>query len=130
MDPVDVGWKADEKTRVESSDALVGLVERLHRDSVRAEPMLVEIVRPSGDSLTIGVGRERTVLTFVRGDGDPPYLASVGPEHSDEVVHFFYYGSWSEFPLRNLISWQRAIQAVRHFAQTGGLDENVQWEEA
>lgn len=127
-----VKWGKSESTSVvESIEELEALLDRLHLDAAKGEPILVTVERvQDGDSLTIGVGREMSVLNFVSSDGDPPYFISRGDNNDDDqTVHFYFMGSWSEFPLKNTVPLERARAAIRHFWKTGVRDPTIGWEE-
>jgi hypothetical protein len=52
-------------------------------------------------------------------------VASVEP-----VVVFFVEGDhWTEFPRREAIPWESALDAARRFLEIGKLPENVDWQE-
>ncbi len=121
---------ANSEMHVGTIDEMDALLDTLHDDAVRTEPMLVSVeLMPSGDSLSIGLGRDVSVLNYVAGTGDPPYFTSSGGPRGDATVHFFYMGEWSEYLLENAVPVGVARQAIRHFWATGKLDPNVAWEE-
>lgn len=84
----------------------------------------------SGDSLSIGLGRSAAVLSYVRGDKEPPYHISVGGSELTGVISFSFGGELSEFPLRSAVPLSHAFVAMRHFCETGERSTDVEWEEA
>ena len=121
----------------EKPEVAIGTVEELDRllDQLQQEnipsPVLVTVELPSsGDSLSIGLGRNESVLNFVSGSGNPPYWSSVGEHEEEEAVSFNFMGELSEIPLRHLIPLDLARQAVRDFVSTGKLSQKVKWEES
>lgn len=103
------------------------LLRRLHSKSER--PMLVDVVDGADDVLTIGVGRELSVLTFMRGSGDPPYLTSSGDgTPSAETLWFDYDGAETEFDATSLIPLDLALLVVADFLGGAGL-ARVSWRE-
>lgn len=79
-----LSWSNDPE-RVASVGDVLSRLRALHAEFMLTEPTLVSITRENGDSLTIGLGRDLSVLTFMRGDATPPYLTSIDPtRHSDD----------------------------------------------
>jgi hypothetical protein len=106
------------------------ILDELHANSVGSDPQLVTVqLNDTGDSLAIGLGRDRSVLNYVSGSNDPPYFTSIGELEVDEPIAFRFGGEWSEFPMRSSIPTQVARQAMRHFCATGKLSSIVQWEQ-
>ena len=127
---IKITWN-DHEDQVGSIDELDRALDDIHTRLRCAEPELVTVERPNGDSLSIGLGREDiSVMNYVGVDQDPPYFTSSGGSDVDEAIAFRFGGEWSEFPLRNGIPIQRARAAMRHFCETGQLSEEVIWEEA
>ncbi len=128
MGAIAVSWEAeDERLVVEDVVELRLLLEQLGGGP---KPLLVELTRPNGDSLSIGLGRETSVLSFVQDSDDPPYFVSMGGKgSSSDPVHFFLYGTWSEFPPECFIPVHLALDAAIVFAETGELDKTVDWDE-
>ena len=107
-----IRWEASEQ-KVGSIDEMDRLLDELH---TRGEPILAAVeLKPSGDSLTIGLGREASVLNFVSGSGNPPYFTSRGSAERDDVVWFSFMGDLSEFPMHQTVPVSAARQAMRHF---------------
>ena len=102
---------------VASLDDVECLLDGVHRETFRGEAQLVTVERQSGgDSLTIGLGRDISILSYIPGDNNPPYLLSVGELQGDEVMVFRFMGDWSEFPLKNGLPIAVARAAMRHAA--------------
>jgi hypothetical protein len=93
-------------------------------------PTLVTVeVSDSSNSLSIGLGAEISVLSFVKGDKAPPYLTSRGNISGDGSLEFFYGGEVSEFDLNNGVPTSVARQVMRYFLETGKLSPLLEWEE-
>ncbi len=109
---------------------LDALLDEVHARATQDEPVLALVeLQPSTDTLSIGLGRDVSVLNYVAGSGDPPYFTSSGGPDSEETVHYRYMGDWSEYPTKNTIPMAAARRAMRHFWLTGELDPSVAWEE-
>lgn len=125
-----IRWDSSHETTVHTIEDLDLVLDQLQKGSTAA-PILATVELPSsGDSLSIGLGREESVLNFVSGSGDPPYWSSVGKYEEEDAVIFNIMGEFSEIPLRHLIPMDAARQVVRDFAQTGKLSDKVTWEES
>lgn len=128
-DMTKVSWD-DAERPINSINELEALLDDIHGEAIRRRPCLASIeLSPTGASLSIGLGREVSILNYVSGTGNPPYFSSSGGLSADEAVHFYFMGDWSEYPLRNTIPVEVARRAVRYFYQTGQLDPAVTWEE-
>lgn len=116
---------------IRSREQLDDALDEIERHARANEPLIVDLISPLGASLRIGLGRQRSVLTFDSGSGMPPYLESSGDEtntNSDSIV-FYYGGHWTEFPASALIPKEAAREAMKSFFQTGERPNNVSWEE-
>jgi hypothetical protein len=123
-------WDRDRVREVNSLADLDALLDEIAAASERDEkPRLVSVSLSDGTSLALGLGRRESILHFVSASADPPYFTSRGEDpRDDEVVHFFFQDSWTEFPVKNLIPLARAREAVRLFAKDGRRPQNVEWE--
>jgi len=108
---------------------LDGVLDDLQERFKGEDGQMVEVVSPEGDSLAIGLGKSKSVLSYVSRTGDPPYYVSVGTGREDETISFLFSGEFSEFSGRNTISLEAARAAVRAFVQTGELSPLMSWEE-
>lgn len=127
--PFIVTW-LDETSRPGDVQAVDSLLDRLHAEFQHSRPTLVTIQRaPSGDLLTIGLGRRISVLNFVSGHLEPPYYVAVGSGRRSTSIEFYCSNQWSEFPGRQTVSLTAARNAVREFCERGIRSPKVAWEE-
>lgn len=106
------------------------LLDRLHEQHRNSGPTLVTVERAdNGDSLSIGLGAELSVLNYVRGDKNPPYYTSSGGDDTEDVISFMFGGEWSEYPRRAAVPISVARAAMMRFCETGELSRDVMWEE-
>jgi hypothetical protein len=110
---------------VDSTDAAVGVFRRIDETG---EPVLVTFNVPGRGSLSVGAGKAQTVMCF-QASADPPYWTSVGDEEADGVDHWFYGGSYSEFPGRSLIPKFMVDLAIAEFIETLDRPSSINWEE-
>lgn len=70
-------WGADDDEVAEGLDVagVDALLDRLEEQG-KARPFLVDLSDDDGNLLTVGVGAPVTVLAFMEGSQDPPYLTS------------------------------------------------------
>jgi len=123
------GAGANERVEITATDELDRALDELSREAEEGQPILVDLGVPERGHLSIGLGRARTVLSFVPWNQEPPYLASRGgsPEGGDLV--FFFDGHWTDFPPEASVSLSDGRAAMRIFLSTGELDPRIQWEE-
>ncbi len=116
--------------RLGSPEAVNQLLDVLHAQCEAQERQLVAVQRgDSGDSLSIGLGAGVSVLSFIRGDNEPPYYLSVGNGDHPGPMCFMFGGDLSEYPPHNLVSVASARAAITYFCQTGGMSADLNWEE-
>lgn len=68
-----------------------------------------------GDQMTIGLGRDVSVVSFTRGCGEPPYWMLGGAGTSG--VLFYYFGTWTEFEGGFVVPMEAARAAVARFVE-------------
>ena len=122
-----VEWEGQRRV-VADLDELDDLLDHIHASTVAA-PVLVSVIRADGESLTIGLGRELSVLSHVPADMNPPYRASAGDVEGDELVSYSFQGSYSEFPMTDCVPLADARFALREFAANGTLSARIRWHE-
>jgi Immunity protein Imm1 len=112
-------------------DSLKALDQRLDELAApaKAKPFMAELISPEGNSLALGLGREKSVMSWVSASQDPPYFASKGHVDAEGTIVFYYRGDWSEFPCWSAVPTSTARQAMREFFNTRALPSGVAWEE-
>jgi hypothetical protein len=123
-----VSWDQHEE-RLASIDEVEDLLDRLHDRFKNGDPTLVSIALATRDSLSIGLGRDASVLNHVREDRNPPYYISTGGGGETEGIWFRFGGEWSEYPTRNAVPISVARAVMRQFCKTGKLPQSIEWEE-
>ncbi|WJK42639.1 Imm1 family immunity protein [Solwaraspora sp. WMMA2056] len=115
---------------VVSGDELRGRLIELDRHAA-ARPFIVDVTIDSGDTISVALGREVSVLNFTSASKKPPYFASEGrlPGSRFGVVRFEYFGSMTEFPEWQAVSRNDALEAVCRFVAAGVLPDNILWSE-
>jgi hypothetical protein len=126
--PARVVWAEGEAAEIQSAEELDTLLDALHAQAA-SEPFIAEVVLASGESLSVGLGSERTVLNWVSSTGEPPYFGSQGDPNATGVVVFRYFGSLSEFPGTSAIPVETGRRAVREFLVAGHRPETFAWAE-
>ena len=122
------GRRAEVATAAELDEALFQ-ADAEARD--RRAPQGVELTGPAtAGRLSVVVGSDRSFVSHVPADGDPPYMASVGNEDEDRPFTFYVHGHHhTEVAWRNSVTPAEAFAAARHFVLTGELDPRLRWEE-
>ena len=125
-------WGNGGREFIDSVGQLDALLDRIDSEARSdGRPQEVQLSAPEGDG-TLGVvlGHERSVLSYVPADGNPPYLTSVGDEDEDRPFTFYAFGNHhSESHWRHTIRADVARQAARTFLLTQSLDSRVRWAE-
>lgn len=102
-------------------------------DEARTNNILSAIIleAENGNSITMVLGGEETVLGFDYGHLDPPYYASKGESDKDEplLTCFLTFAHHTEFPRRYVIPYADGVKAVAEFLDSGGLPTCIVWEE-
>ena len=123
-------WQAGTTRPIPSVHALDTLLDELVRECDAGSPLLVDVTRANGDTLTIGLGYPNIYLTYNQASGLPPYLASLAETVRGGIVVFYYFGHWTEVPAQHLVPAASARNAVREFARTGELSDELCWVES
>jgi len=116
------------------------LVQRLNEIRDRYSPMAgcpfsVDLVKDNGslstapeyaERLSIGLGNGEWMIVYNPGLDQGPFLYSLGDEHLEGTVPFFY-GQWSELSRKYLIPKDDALEAVRVWFEEGVLSDAIRW---
>jgi Immunity protein Imm1 len=104
------------------------LLERLHGIAAEAgeTPPLVELFQPDGSSLAVGLGRDHSVVSYIRSVNEPDAV-SQGTLGRDDSPLFYYHGAPSEFAPGTAVSVSEAIDAMLSFYRTGERPDNIDW---
>jgi hypothetical protein len=101
--------------------------ERIARLDAR-EHTIVTLAGDDGEAhLTIGGGGGRYVVYAMRDNMSFDNLVDTarGPALERVVAG----GQEGEYPARQVVSLEKAVEAAREYAETGGLSSALQWEE-
>lgn len=118
-----------ERRPVESRAHLDELLAYLDAEGRAGEPFIAMLVHPRHGTLGIGLGSDRSIATFERADGEPPYLISRGDETAGPDPVFYVEGEWSEFPAAAAIPSALARQAMGEFLERGSAPTSLAWTE-
>lgn len=91
----------------------------------RGKPVIVEIINEKGDSLSIGLGGNESLLHLVSSNG--PYWVSTGNARAKGTAVFYLDGQWTEIRRKQLVPIAEAREAVRHWYLTGSLSPALRW---
>ena len=97
----------------------------------QGRPNIIFVVTANGNSLSLVVGANDTVLCFNYGHQDPPYYVSLGEVKTDEPVLTAYVtmNHHTEFLRRNVVSLESGRNAAREFLESSDLPGRITWEE-
>jgi hypothetical protein len=123
-------WGEHHERTISSLAELDQTLDAIHAEFAPAKMgMLAELYAEDGSSLTMGLGRDQTVVTYAGPDGMPPYYLSEGDPLETGLVRFHISNQDSEFPRSALVSASRAREAMRTFFRTGRLPPEIKWNE-
>jgi hypothetical protein len=130
-------WEREEQW-VRTTEELQAALERL-ASSAKKRPFIVELFGESGASISIGLGRDISVVNVASAGGNPPYWQSVRKENESryremslsgddgEPIVFYYGGQWSEFPPTSGVPTVDALRAMQEFFRKEELPDHIQW---
>lgn len=128
-EPTTLSWGDDEKAPIRSVQELDERLDALDRQAEASQPFIAELVRPDGAVLSLGVGREYSVLNY-SASPDPPYYTSHSADGGEAAtVVFYYYGHESEFPGDAAVPMSDAREAARRFFVDGQRPDNLDWQQ-
>lgn len=116
-------WIEDERRPVASAEALqevFGDVRAL------AEPTMLFMEHANGRTLVLGLGAERSVLTFVEADGTS--FHSLGDKDEQGFLTFWCCEQEDEFMAEMAVPESVAVEAAESFQATGEKPAGVTWE--
>jgi hypothetical protein len=121
-------WAEDREAAVEDVAELDAILDRLTVLAGNGQPFIVELVTDDGSTMSMGLGLPQSVLSYLPGSLNPPYMESFAGA-GDEALAFYYRGELSEFSPETAIPVEQARDALRYFLKTQLLSDNVNWRE-
>jgi Immunity protein Imm1 len=90
---------------------------------------IISVEAASGNTLSLVVGSDDTVLSFTHGHQNPPYYASHGAEVGGHPVMTCYVGlvHHTEFPRKYVIPFEKGLIATHEFAESESLPQSIEW---
>lgn len=123
-----VRWEESKVAEVDSSAAFDELITALEAEAAY-RPIIIDVVANDGRGLTLGLGRDKAVLSLSGPGGSPPYYASIGDEDAQGEISFEYYGEVTDFQLRHAVPILAARVTASQFLAEQGLPDAVRWDE-
>ena len=114
---------------VGSVEELDRLLDRLTDEALAGEPFIVTLGRDDESSLSIGLGRPRSVASYISPGLGPPHLLSRGDGAHDGPLEFVFSGEITEYPPGSAVPADAARRALRVYFETGALSPELDWEE-
>jgi len=124
--------EGEDPMMVTDTGQLLRVLEQAASDaSSVTRPNMIDLTARNGDTLSIVVGGEETVLGFTHGNGLPPYYASRGASSEVHPVMTCYLHSahHTEFPRHAVIARESGLAAAVEFLHVEALPKCVQWQE-
>ena len=100
--------------------------ERIARLDAR-EFTMVTLVGEGEAHLAVGGGAGRYVVYATRDNMSFDNL--VDPARGEAMERLVAGGQEGEYPARQVVSLEMAVEAAREYAETGSLSDRLQWEE-
>jgi hypothetical protein len=93
------------------------------------DPSFVDLISPTGESLTIGVGPSLGCVMFTSASGDPPYLCAVADSNGQAgEIEFDAGGTPTPVPLYRCLPFETVIEIVVYYFLNGKLPMNIKWD--
>jgi hypothetical protein len=131
-EPLDasVSWDVSEVRAVRTAEELDELLDELHQQYVQ-NPSRVSIQHSGGATLSVGLGRDVSVLDYIGPAPEwPPYYISRGDlTPADEEVDWMYCEQHTPCLCGDLVPLEVAREAARVFFESGRLARAVSWEQ-
>jgi hypothetical protein len=114
----------DREINVESVEKLKELLLN-EQEKAKKQPVIAFVSCPDDSALSLGLGRDRSPLTYLPSDDSPSRHAVDDTKGDEEVIDFLLGGEYSEFPLMNTIKTKDAIEACIEFMNTGKISNKL-----
>jgi hypothetical protein len=121
-------WDRDKAERVNSIGDLERKLDRLSAEYGGDRAIIAHLISPKGETLSVGLGKELSVLNYAAPEGWPA-MTSRGDRTGSETIIFGVSGEVTELPIQCAIPFDLARRAACDFFVSGKLPEYVQWED-
>jgi hypothetical protein len=121
-----VEWRGGE-LEANSLEQLDVALDHIAADRGGQAPCLVNVYLENGDSLSIALASEYSMLDFARAGGEEPFMVSLGDRDALGIVELDFQGQLTEYPRWACIPPALARDAIRYFFETGELSPKVTW---
>ncbi len=126
---IDYPTEPSSKTReylISDEQDLRKTLKLLHR---RDRPRFVALISPTGDGLTIGVGRPLGCIMFGKASGDSLFLWALGnPGDRESRTEFDGGGTPTPVPLYRCLPFETVIEIVVYYFLNEKLPTYVEWD--
>lgn len=114
---------------VNSVKELDEFLDKLTQETKDDLPFTATLTYKDGSSLSIGLGRDGSALSYISSSLDPPYYMSLGDSRRKEPIEFVFGNEMTELPPWSTIPTENAREALRYFFKTGKLWSQIKWKE-
>ncbi len=122
-----VQWNDNEPHSVHSVEELNAMLDKVHAEHA-GSGRLVQIENENGETLIVGVGVPRSVVTYLPPDGWPSKSSrSERPFDDQETIVFFIGSHYSEMPMNSTVPVELAREAAVLFCERGELSPSIEW---
>lgn len=123
-----LAWEEGKTVQISSLKELIKQVKNLEKEAI-LKPFLLDLEVEGAGILSIGLGREKSIASYIPPDLNPPYLLSCGQDLDEGDVVFYVMGDYSDFPGNAVVNINQAKQALEEFFVTKKLPTNIEWQE-
>lgn len=122
-------WDGSARVSVDQESDLRSILAKLADQAASSRPFIVDLVLENGESLSMGVGQNRSVLSYASAEKEPPYYVSRGTTkpYTKQLTEFDYDGEPTQFDDSELIPEREAVDAMCFFLKFGRRAPFVDW---
>ena len=125
-----VTWEG-ERREFADSDSIDGLLRLIAAAAPeRGMPIGVTFKLANGNTMRVALGGNHSLVSWMRGDLEPPYFHAAGTDDSDDDTMLFSIDCEpTELFVRDTVSAIDARRALEYFLSTGERLPDLKWEE-
>ena len=126
-------FKLNDYSQEQKKEVIIQTKEELRRVLASlqgSEPQFVDLIAPSGDCLTIGIGGPLAYVMYTQASGRPPYLIVIRDmDDQEDFIEFDAGGTPTPIPAYQCLPYDEMVNVAIYFFNNESLPQNVRWEE-
>lgn len=118
----------DKQLPLDTVEKVMDTVDKLNREYVEKQQILIRIENALGDIMCMGIGNCEgySIIDFFPHDNSSSKSVE-GENIGNGIVYFDMGGYESEFNISNTIKYKTAEKILQYFLVESALDSNVNW---